>query len=340
MSVPFRSRRRIAWGVAIAVVTVVTATAAVLRAQQRFDIFLLAFDSKGFAVTDLKAEELQFREDDKPGTVVRLDRFEWPVKVTVLVDNGRGGVAGVGTGSNAGDGGTTDCSSNNLVHYRNGLKRLFETLPNDVEVTLIATAPNPRYLVKPTTDQIQIQKGVNLLVPDSEFIGRFVDSLTEYTQRLDLEFKQLTREERPPYVPVLIAVASSSLDGSQFELSRATRMLESLRNYGVVTNFVMVAPCSRAEVNLDEGTPVLVAKAAQQATGGRYDAIAHAGTSRLATLLPEIGKQIAGRHLKQMSQYRVTLERPAGAIGNFGNTAVSLSREGVHYMMSLDGRYP
>lgn len=337
MSALFRSRRRIA---CVVTIVIVGAAAAVLRAQQRFDIFLLAFDSKGFAVTDLKANELQFREDDKLGTVVRLDRFQWPVKVTVLVDNGRGGAAGVGTGTNAGDGGTSDCSSNNLVHYRNGLKRLFEALPTDVEVTLISTSPNPRYLVKPTSDQIQIQKGVSLLVPDVEFVGRFVDSLTEYTQRLDLEFKQLTREERPPYVPVLVVIASSSLDGSQFELSRANKMLESLRNYGVVTNFIMVSPCSRAAINLDEGTPVLIAKAAQQATGGRYDAIAHAGTSRLATLLPEIGQQIAARHLKQMLQYKVTLERPAGAAGNFGNTGVSLSREGVQYLMSLDGRYP
>jgi len=337
MSPYFRSRRRIACAVAM---VIVAATAAVLRAQQRFDIFLLAFDSKGFAVTDLKANELQFREDDKLGTVVSLDRYRWPVKVTVLVDNGRGGAAGVGTGTNAGDGGTADCSSNNLVHYRNGLKRLFEALPNDVEVTLIATSPNPRYLVKPTSDQVQIQKGVSLLVPDYEFVGRFVDSLTEYTQRLDLEFKQLTREERPPYVPVLIVIASSSLDGSQFELTRASRMLESLRNYGVATNFIMVSPCSRATVNLDEGTPVLIAKKAQEVTRGRYDAIAHAGTSRLATLLPEIGQQIAARHLKQMLQYRVTLERPAGAIGNFGNTGISLSREGVQYVMSLDGSYP
>jgi hypothetical protein len=337
MSALFRSRRGIACAAAI---VIVGAAAAVLCAQQRFDIFILAYDSKGFAVTDLKADELHFREDDKPGTVVRLDRFRWPVKVTVLVDNGRGGAAGVGTGTNAGDGGTSDCSSTNIVHYRNGLKKLFETLPGDIEVTLIATAPNPRYLVRPTTDQVQIQKGVSLLVPDTEFIGRFVDSLSEYTQRLDLEFKQLTREERPPYVPVLVVIASSSLDGSQFELTRASRMMESLRNYGVATNFIMVSPCSRAAVNLDEGTPVLIAKKAQEITRGRYDAIAHAGTSRLASLLPEIGQQITARHLKQTLQYRVTLERPAGATGNFGNTGMSLSREGVQYVMSLDGTYP
>jgi hypothetical protein len=337
MSPIFRSRR----GIACAAAAVLVAGAAtVLRAQQRFDIFLLAFDNKGFAVTDLKAEELQFREDDKPGTVVRLDRYRWPVKVTVLVDNGRGGVAGVGTGSLAGAGGTADCSSNNLVHYRNGLKKMFEALPTDVEVTLIATAPNPRYLVKPTADPVQIQKGVNLLVPDNEFVGRFTDSLTEYAQRLDIEFKQLTREERPPYLPVLVVVGSTAVDGSHIERDRAQRMLNSLRNYGVWTNFVMVSPCSRAAIDLDEGNTVLVAKAVQEATRGRYESIASGGTSRLATLLPEIGQQIASRHLKQMLQYRVTLERPAGATGNFGNTGISLAREGVQYLMSLDGTYP
>ena len=336
---PMLFRRRRGLAVAIAIV-VVSATTAVLRAQNRFDIFLLAFDSKGLAVTDLKLEELQFREGDKAGTVVRVNRYQWPVKVTVLVDNGRGGAAGVGTGTNAGDGGFTDCSFNNLVHYRNGLKRLFEVLPSDVEVSLIATAPNPRFLVKPTSDQIQIQKGVNLLVPDPEFVGRFVDSLTEYTQRLDLEFKQLTREERPPYVPVLIVVASSSIDGSQFELSRAQRMVESLRKYGVSTNFVMISPCSRADVNLDEGSPVLIAKAIQEATRGRYEPIASSATSRLATLLPDIGEKVAARHLKQMLQYRLTLERPEGVTGPFVKTEISLARPGVQYIMSLDGTYP
>jgi len=336
---PMLFRRRRGLAVAIAIV-VASATTVVLRAQNRFDIFLLAFDSKGLAVTDLELKDLRFRESDKDGTVVKLDPFKWPVKVTVLVDNGRGGASGAGTGATAGGGGTADCSHSNLVHYRNGLKRMFEALPSDVEVTLISTAPNPRYLVRPTRDPVQIQKGVGLLVPDDEFVGRFVDSLTEYTQRLDLEFKQLTREERPPYQPVLVVIASSSIDGSQFELSRASRMLESLRNYGVVTHFIMVAPCSKADINLDEGTPVIVAKAAQEVTRGRYDAIANAGTSRLATLLPEIGAAISSRHRKQILQYRVTLERPEGVTGPFVKTEISLARPGVQYIMSLDGTYP
>jgi len=347
MSTLFRRRRVL---VSVIAIVAASATAAVLHAQSRFDIFLLAFDSKGYAVTDLELKDLQFRENDKSGTVVSVDRFQWPIKVTVLVDNGRGGAAGVGTGLTSDNQAAVasaasvqsvapDCSFNNLVHYRNGLKKLFETLPSDVEVTLIATAPNPRYLIKPTADPVQIQKGVNLLTPDSEFTGRFTDSLTEYAQRLDIEFKQLTREERPPYQPVLVVIGSTTLDGSRIERERAIRMLTSMQRYGVLTNFIMIAPCSVSN-DIDEGGTVLIAKAVQEATRGRYEPIASGGTTRLVTLLPEIGAKIAARHRKQMLQYRLTLERPEGATGPFGKSEISLSRPGVQYIMSLDGTYP
>lgn len=339
-----RRHRWLVGGFAI-VVASVTAVA-VLQAQSRFDIFLLAFDKQGLAVTDLELKDFQFRESDKNGTVVRVAPFQWPLKLTVLVDNGRGGVAGVGTGltsDNRVDGGQEspgpDCSVNNLVHYRNGLKKLFDVLPRDVEVTLVATAPNPRFLVRPTTDQVQIQKGVSMLVPEAEFAGRFTDSLTEYAARLDVEFKNLTREERPPYQPVLIVIGSTALDGSQIERERALKMINSLRNYGVVTHFIMVSPCSMSQ-DADEGGTVLIAKATQEATRGRYDSIAAGSTTRLNTLLPELGAKIASRHRKQILQYRVTLERPEGVTGPFGNTEISLSRPGVQYIMSLDGTYP
>ena len=341
----FLRRRR--WLVGALAIVVASVTAAVLNAQSRFDIFLLAFDGKGLAVTDLEAKDFHYRESEKDGAVVRVVPYQWPLKVTVLVDNGRGGVAAVGTGltsDNPVASGTErspspDCSVNNLVHYRNGLKKLFEALPRDVEVTMVATAPNPRFIVKPTTDQVQIQKGVTMLVPEAEFAGRFTDSLTEYAARLDIEFKNLTREERPPYQPVLIVIGSTTVDGSQIERDRVLKMINSLRNYGVVTHFIMISPCSMSQ-DLDEGNTVLVGKATQEATRGRYDSIAAGSTTRLNTLLPEIGAKIASRHRKQILQYRLTLERPEGITGPFGNTEISLSRAGVQYIMSLDGTYP
>ena len=327
----FRRRRAV---VGALVISSAVLAAVALHAQQRFQLFLLAFDNDGLAVTDLKASDLQYRENDAAGSIVSVERFRWPLKLTVLVDNGAGGAAGIGGRVDA-----RNCGFDNLVHYRNGLKKLFESLPTDLEVSLVATAPSPRHLVRNTADQVQLQKAVNLLVPDSEFPGRFTDSLTEYAQRLDLEFKNLSREERLPYVPVLIAIGSTSLDGSRIERDRVERMMLSLRSYGVWTNFVMVSPCAMGD-GLNEGGTVLIAKAVQEFTGGRYESIASAATTRLATLLPEIGEKIGARHQKQMLQYRVTIERPEGATGQPLNSAISLSRLGIKYIMSADGSYP
>src|SRR5688500_3793007 len=83
--------------VACALTIGVTAAAVGLYAQSRFDVYLLAVDDKGHAVTDLKASELRFQENEKEGTVVNLERYRWPAKVTVLVDNGTGGASGRGT---------------------------------------------------------------------------------------------------------------------------------------------------------------------------------------------------------------------------------------------------
>jgi len=333
----FGGRQRIV--VASTVIAVVLGAAFMHAQARRFEFYLLPFTDTGGAVVDLKATDLHYREANQEGNVVSVEPYKWPVKLTVLVDNGAGGAGGVGGAGR--DFTSTASFFDNTVHYRQGLKRLFETLPPDLEVTLIATAPNPRVIVKPTMDPVQIAKGTDLIVPDQEFLGRFTDSLTEYAERLDAEFKGLTREERPPYVPVLITVGSTGLDGSRIEKERTERMLNTLHKYGVQTYCIMLSPPVVSDVPENEGGTVLIAHLVKEVTNGRYDSIAASASSRLMSLLPEIGKKIAGRHLKQTFQYRVTVERPEGQTGTFSqDTGISLSRSGVRYLLSPDGSYP
>ena len=183
---------------AMVAVSIIAASPAILRAQtqaqERLQVFILAADKDGNAITDLKVAELGFTEDKVPGTVVGIERIIWPSKVTVLVDNGLG--------------------EDMLVHLRTGLKKFFDGLGSDIEVALIATAPNPRWLTRPTKDRVQIAKGVNLLTPENEWPGRFTDSLVEYSRRLEAEFgRKVSVETRPPYLPVLVSIGSTSLDG-------------------------------------------------------------------------------------------------------------------------------
>jgi hypothetical protein len=318
---------------ALVAASVVSLSAIVGRAQERLEVFILAADRNGDAITDLKTSEITWTEDRVPGQVLGLERVNYPVKVTVLVDNGLG--------------------ENMLVHLRSGLRKFFEGLPDDVEVALIATAPNPRWLVKPTSDRVQIEKGINLLTPENDWPGRFSDALVEYSRRLEAEFgRRKSVETRLPYMPVVLSIGSTSHDGSQIRLDEVKRMLTALRDYGAQTNFVMVTGCaagarrgdaacrSDGYSDINEGGTVSIAKAAQELTRGRYDAITGAASSSLNRILPEIATQIAARHARQTLQYRVSLERPPQATGPIKNVSVMLAREGSRFIVTPDGIIP
>jgi hypothetical protein len=298
------------------------ATAA-LTAQSPYHIFMFAVDDEGLPVRDLTPDDLRIEEEGQTGEVVSVQPFSWPVKVTVLVDNHLANDDGVGGSA--------------LPHLRSGLTEFFEALPRDVEVSLIATAPNPRWLVKPTTDLVAIRKGVGLITPE-DFPARFADSLVEYAARLGLEFGSLTPEDQQPYLPVLVAVGSTAADASHVRRDPIIEMLTALRDYRVWTNFFMFTPGGRADIN--DGGNVLIAKAAQEITGGRYDALAKSASSSLNRLLPQLARTIAGRHVRQTTQYRILLERPATATGPLRDFQLTMLREGVSYQLSADGTFP
>jgi hypothetical protein len=73
-------------------------------------------------------------------------------------------------------------------------------------------------------------------------------------------------------------------------------------------------------------------------TGGRYEAIA--ASSRFATLLPELGVQIAESHLRQSSQYRVSYMRPADAPPPQQGISANVLRPDARLTLSFDGRLP
>jgi hypothetical protein len=77
---------------------------------------------------------------------------------------------------------------------------------------------------------------------------------------------------------------------------------------------------------------------ATKQTGGRYESIA--ATTRLQTLLPEIGAQIDEADQRQRTQYRVTFERPEGKSGaQVGGIALSGTKPMV-VKLTLDGHMP
>ena len=310
------------------VVGVLAASIAVY-AQEQATLYLFAVDQNGVPVLDLEVSDISVKEDFGPSRIVSVRRFGWPMKVTVLLDNG----------TRTGDA---------LVHYRTGLRKFFAGLPPSLSVSLIATAPQPRWLIRDTKDRLQIEKGIGLITPD-EALGRFSDALGEYAARLDDEFRNVSTEQMPPYLPVLVSIATTDQDGSDVRRESNLKMILSLRRHLVWTNMIMIAP-SRAAITsggipagaFDEGQNADIAKTVQEATRGRYVPITGSGTSALSsTILPELAQAITLRHIRQMTQHRIVLERPAGATGPMKNFALSLlNHPGAKIRVSADGSLP
>lgn len=311
------------------------------QAQERSMVYLLAMDSEGVPILEIEAADIAIREDVGESLVVGVERFGWPLKLTVLVDNGPA---------------TRDW----LVHYRTGLKKLFAGLPPELPVSLITTAPNPRWMVRETTDRIQIENAVDRITPD-EGLGRFSDALVEYARRLDDEFRRV-EDPLPPYLPVLVSLATTTQDGSLVRRDDNAGMITSLRKYRVWTNMVMIAP-SRGGVSPevsdnadgtfsisggvpsfsgDEGQNAEIAKAVQQYTGGTYVPMTGSGTSGLSTsVLPDLARSITLRYIRQMTQHRVVFERAPGASGPMKNFSLRLhNHPGARIVVSTDGSMP
>src|SRR5688572_27116678 len=137
--------RRAGWGAA-AVIAFAGAAMVAVQAQGPVTLFVSATDASGATVSDIKPEEFSYKEAGQAGKITSIEKFSLPMKVTIAVDN-------------SGD------SAQALSSYRSGLTEMVNALPADVEVTLITMSPQPRMVVKPTTNREEILRGITRFAP-------------------------------------------------------------------------------------------------------------------------------------------------------------------------------
>src|SRR6188768_74731 len=306
------------WRVAAVMVFACTAIVAVY-AQGPITLYVSAIDSSGAAVSDLKPEEFSYKESGTAGKIVSMEKFSLPVKLTIAVDNGPG----------------TDQA---LGHYRTGLTGLVKELPQDVEVTLITMAPQPRMVVKPTLNRDELLKGINRFAPEGE-PARFTDALVEFAKRIDKELKD-SKGAQLPYSPILLMVSTTAAESTSYQMGETEKAMGTIANSRARVMVAMTTTkvgSSEAVEDMNSGRQALIAIPLTKATRGRYEALAQ--SSRLATLLPEFGKNIADTHKRQATQFKVTIERPAGATGAPQDIDVRLTRNGLNGAVSTDGRF-
>jgi hypothetical protein len=282
-------------------------------AQQTFQFFLSAADATGARVGNLTLEELSVTEGGRPARIVKMDPIKWPVKVTVMVDNGLG-------------------TSTLLVQYRNGLKGFFEALPVGVEASLLTLAPQPRWIVRPTNDRLQLLRGIDRISPDGS-APRFVDALIEAAARIEDDNK-----DQMKYYPVIVIMATTGPEGSMPRDSDLEKMVRQIGRYAARVHVVMLGTGATSSSAIMGARQVQIGKLLTDGTGGRYEALA-AG-SRISTLLPEYGEMVAEAHQFQSQQYLVTAERPAGASGAMGDLSLRLTRPGLTFAATPGGLMP
>lgn len=299
--------RRLTW-IALGTGFVVVASA-VAVAQQPFVFFASIADSTGAPVASLAPDDVKIVENGVEGKVVKVEPIDWPIRLQLLVDNGTG-------------------MGEALVQTRNGLKGLVMAIPEGIEMSLITTAPQPRNIVKPTTDRQAIVQGIDRITPDGG-AARFVEALNEAAARVE--------KEKGNYFPVIVILGSTTAEGSQVLERDVQRMRQRFVDRAATVHVIMVNSGSRSEGSFGGANQTNIGIAVAKDTGGRYEAIA--ASTRIATLLPEIGEQVAKSHARQSHQFRITFQRPGSASGAIGEIGMA-SRPGTTPTLTINGRMP
>jgi len=281
-----------------------------VRAQQQGQLYISVLDADNQPVTDLEPGDLTVVVDDVDCKVVKLEPVTKPMKLTLMVDNG-------------------PVLTKELATFRTALKGFFEALPADLEVSLYTINPQPRTIVKSTTDRQALLKGVDLIAPDSG-AGMFFDALVEASDRVE--------KDKADHFPVLMMVASDFGRNSSAMDRDFERLQKRIVQKAITVHFLIlhgggdrvnsVAGALQSEVGLQ----------VTRLSGGRYENIAAA--TRLVTLLPEFARQIAESNLRQTHQYRITYERKDSRAPQRLSASLSRLRIGVQAKLSVDGHMP
>ena len=275
---------------------------------QTQSLFVSLSDADGEPVTDLTPEDVVVRWDDVECETLDLEPIDWPVRVTVFVDNGPGGHAV-------------------LAHIREGVRLFVDELPEEVPVGLATISERVQFMTKHTTDREELLSGIGLTVPQHG-PAVFLDALIERAA------EDLADDKERQYFPVIVMVATTGPEASTQQRPRPfDRMMQRLLETHATVHTRMYAPAAGLWVQ-PHGDQVRWGIDISQATGGSYDSLSTGIGFR--TLLPELGQDIARKHRLVSTQYRVTYAPPDNASDQPAVRVVT-TRAGLTVMPTIDG---
>jgi len=262
-------------------------------AQKQVTLLATVTNPEGKPVGTVEPSAVRVTENDAAATVVKVEPVDRVRKLHVLVDNG------IGIPSEA------------LSDLRKGLRGLLEAVPAGVTISVYTTAPQPRAIERGTPDKEKALKAVDLITPDTG-AGRYVEALAELSDRIE-------RDKDSSNVVVAVATASGDLRVRDDDVKKVVQRSANGRMKVYTVLFVRNAAGSLSGGDLQATVGESIAKT----SGARYEKIN--ASSRLATLLPEYGADLAASLGETARQIRITVDRPAGQSGNLGRMSLGVS---------------
>jgi hypothetical protein len=259
-----------------------------VAAQKQLVMLARIADASGREADAIPAGDVTVYENLSSIPVARVEAIERVPKLQVLIDNGAG------------------VPSTNLSDLRNAVRRLIETLPPGLDVTLVTTSPAPRFLEKSTTSRTRLLAAADRLVID-EFYGKFTDSLYEAAERAD-------KDPNENAAHTILTIGTTIGDANVLEAD----MQRTLERIGRRRIPVYVVLLTNPRTNTG-GVQQDLGEAAARMAGGAIETINT--MNRLITLLPEVGRSLAGSMVGG-KLFRITAQRPS--LAPMGKISVSV----------------
>lgn len=288
----------------------IIAHCAAASADQEHTLFMAITDPAGTPVRDMTADEIIVRWDDDFCEVLDLEPVNWPVRVTVFVDNA--------TESEAA-----------LPDMREGLRLFLRRLPPDIEVAIATIARRPQFRVQHTTDRDQLEDAIGVIASEGG-AATFFDALYEEAERLD-------RDRERQYLPAIVMVAAAGSEGShKARPKKLVTMMDRLYENGAVVYTLLLSSPYGVGHTLGRAQSRWGADLAAS-TRGRYEQTVV--STRFRKLLPEVAADLARKHRLTRHQYRVTYRPPEDA-SDTPRVQVGSTRTGVVVTPTDNGNIP
>jgi hypothetical protein len=205
---------------------------------------------------------------------------------------------------------------------RDGLQKFFEKLPEGVEASLYATAPQGRAIVKSTSDRKKLIDGIGLIAPDRG-TGAFFESLLDAIDRVE--------HDKAAGLPAIVVIGTNA--GTE---RTADRDIPDIQQKIVKDGIRLDVVITMSGISTgNTGTQREVGMSLAKMTGGGFEDTTT--TTRLVTLLPEIAERIARSAVIGQSQYRVIYE-PQAKRNSTPDVGVDVTRAATTVKISFDGR--